>query len=1096
MKSATLLITVLLLSPALAVAEQASPPDPSSPYPAPCTPHPESAETGRANASDYSDVLLLINNQSQISMQVGNYFKQKRSVPDRNVCNISMPTSEWISTGQFASARADIENFISSSGLNNTLDYIVTTKGCPLGVSGGNYQYASFMDELGLILGPYAAAIGGQYWITNPFGGSEERFSRQREGIFIVTRLDGYDLRDCLRVIDNAANATGSRGTFVLDSQPWKDGTGYQEGNDWCRAANRTLTEKGWRAYLDDTPWYVVNQKNVSGYSSWGSNDGNAGNNAKPNFTWVPGALGTTYVSTSARSFAYPPSYGQSLIADLVREGITGVHGNVAEPFLGACSRPQYFLERYTRGWNLGESFYAGMATQSWQNCIIGDPKVEAYSDQPDPAVLAADIAYSEAALVEGMVINITARVRNLGGGPARDTTAAFYNGEPGRGGTQIGQDIGIALIPPGGNVSIAVPWDLGRLTGSQAVYVCITASNATPQLWDGNDRASRNATIFARPDLVLVRSRFTVSHQSPLEGTRVWLNATVRNNGAFVASSLLRFWMDDNLLSESEFSLLGSEETRVEGSWDTTGSPGTHRLRAEAVPALHEANLTNNDARVDVFVRRFGLELWADRAALSCLPGGTAGFNVTVRSLSNTAEAVAVRLSPVPGFWSGSVEPERAQLEPGASSCHTVTVSAPELALAGDRWDLRFRAEGLTGGVLEELALSVEVLPVRSVQLGCDPGEGVALPGENASFKLSARNLGNGPDTIDFSASAPEGWAVSFDRRSLELGYGGSAAVLVKVAPPDHALAGEVRDISLVATSSDGTAASLSVSVEVAQSYGFACSLGSETLTLAPGDESSTVVRVRNLGNGEETFTMSIQAGDIQASLSDPTLSLGAFTEANVTVAVRLPDRFFGDEGKVVITVRPAHSPAEALEVAVAVVWPDLVISREAITVSPPSPVEGQQVTVSVEVRNAGAARTGPFTVRLLEFGLEAGNFSINDLAPGGRATVVFTWPAASPGVHELRLSAEGAFRDPTPADNAASVSVTVAPLRVERPEPPGESGPSTVVIAGAGLLLVAAAALVAAFLLRRRPPERAPPAPDAPSDRSGFSLVGGGRP
>ena len=43
------------------------------------------------------------------------------------------------------------------------------------------------MDELGLILGPYAAAIGNQYWLNNPFGGSEERFSRQKVGIFIVT---------------------------------------------------------------------------------------------------------------------------------------------------------------------------------------------------------------------------------------------------------------------------------------------------------------------------------------------------------------------------------------------------------------------------------------------------------------------------------------------------------------------------------------------------------------------------------------------------------------------------------------------------------------------------------------------------------------------------------------------------------------------------------------------------------------------------------------------------------------------------------------------------------------------------------------------
>jgi uncharacterized protein (TIGR03790 family) len=1093
MKSTTILLVVLLIAPAFALAGQAQ----SSPlHPSPFTLPPASppAPAPRANATDYSDVLLLINNQSQLSMQVGNYFKQKRAVPDKNVCNISMPASEWINPSQFGTVRTAVENFITGAGLNSTLNYIVTTKGCPLGVWQDNNRYASFMDELGLILGPYSANIGNTYWMNNPFGGSEERFSRQNMGIFIVTRIDGYDLGDCLRLIDLASNATGSRGTFVLDSQPWKDGSGYQSGNDWCRAANRTLTEKGWKVYLDDTSWYVVNQKNVSGYCSWGSNDGNASNYAKPGFTWVPGALGSTYVSTSARSFAYPPSYGQSLIADLVREGITGVHGNVAEPYLDACSRPQYFLERWTRGWNLGESFYAGMATQSWQNCVIGDPKIEAYADQPDPAVFGPDISFSEPALVQGMNINITAKVRNLGGGAAQGTVASFWNGEPGRGGTQIGENQTIDLIPAGGYREITTPWDLSNVSGGPLVHVWLTPSNITPQLWKGNDLAFRNSTVFSRPDLAVPRDRLSVSHLSPLEGDPVWVNATVRNNGGFVASSPLRFWLDDELLAEVDVSLLGGEEARHGIVIDTRGRPGAHRITVDVPPVPYELPITNNNASVSLFVRQFDLSLSSESAMLECLPGRTAVFNVTVRSLSNTAEAVALGLAPAPDYWSGSVEPGRLELEPGAAGNATVTVFAPELGLSGDRWDLRFRAEGLTGGVLRELELSVGVLPVRLLQLSCDPAEGSALPMENASFRLVLRNLGNGPDTAALSARAPEGWNVTFENASLPLAHKGSGSVLFHVLPPISAPAGERRQVVVEAASAGGLSWNTSVTVEVEQRYESFSYADATLLVIPAGGEGMTVIHLENQGNGEEAFRLSVQGGDLQASLSAQTVTLGAFSAQNITLEVKVPEKFAGSGAGVEIVVQPARSPRMVLPVAVNVTRPDLVIPGQAVKVAPASPVEGAQATVTVEVRNAGAAASGPVTVRLQEFGQTVGNFTIDDLAPGGSATVVFTWTAGAPGVHELRISAECRFRDPTIEDNSAGATVTVAARKVAGPPAGDGSGPSTVVIAG-GLLLVVAAAMAVAFIfLRRRPPAQAAPAPRTGADRAGFSLVSGG--
>src|SRR4029434_5395873 len=78
--------------------------------------------------------------------------------------------------------------------------------------------------------------------------------------------------------------------------------------------------------------------------------------------TWFPGmtkpgALGT-----------------QPLTGDLIREGITGIAGHVAEPYLNATIRPQILFPAYLSGFNLAESFYLAMPYLSWQTVVIGDP--------------------------------------------------------------------------------------------------------------------------------------------------------------------------------------------------------------------------------------------------------------------------------------------------------------------------------------------------------------------------------------------------------------------------------------------------------------------------------------------------------------------------------------------------------------------------------------------------------------------------------------------------------------------------------------------------------------------------------------------------
>ena len=86
----------------------------------------------------------------------------------------------------------------------------------------------------------------------------------------------------------------------------------------------------------------------------------------------------TKGISTSARTFL-PTHGGQSLIADLIAQGVTGAKGYTDEPLLQAVASPSILWDRYTHGWTLAESFYAASRFVGWEDIVLGDPLCRPY---------------------------------------------------------------------------------------------------------------------------------------------------------------------------------------------------------------------------------------------------------------------------------------------------------------------------------------------------------------------------------------------------------------------------------------------------------------------------------------------------------------------------------------------------------------------------------------------------------------------------------------------------------------------------------------------------------------------------------------------
>jgi uncharacterized protein (TIGR03790 family) len=133
---------------------------------------------------------------------------------------------------------------------------------------------------------------------------------------------------------------------------------------------------------LDLTTAFIGGRSNLLGYFSWGSNDQGAYSaSAYLSLFFAPGAVCDTAVSTSARTFL-PTQGGQSLLVDLIAQGLTGGKGYTDEPLLQAIASPTIVLDRYTAGYTLAESFYAASHFVCWEDVVIGDPLCSPYFDR------------------------------------------------------------------------------------------------------------------------------------------------------------------------------------------------------------------------------------------------------------------------------------------------------------------------------------------------------------------------------------------------------------------------------------------------------------------------------------------------------------------------------------------------------------------------------------------------------------------------------------------------------------------------------------------------------------------------------------------
>lgn len=360
------------------------------------------------------EILLIYNGNSSVSKTIAKKYARERNVKNILVirCRDSALSSdnETIRLEDYSREIAKpVRDYLEH---HRQINFIVLTKGIPIRIDGGatgsrdenstgnlhpsvdSYLAAIDYPEMSSAKKIHIAGSGatGYAWL-NRYWKADVPFSHDKFGGYLVTRLDGYTEVDAMSLVDRALKAESEamlHGKVLLDvqpdfgidratKQPFTVSDNISDESKW-ETWNSDLVESGDLLRQLNVPFeldmeraFVGNRKDLLGYFSWGSNDSHYSKEAYESLTFAPGSIGDTAVSTSARTFL-PTTGGQSLIADLIAHGITGVKGYVDEPLLQAIASPSVLLDRYYSGFTMAESFYAASRFMGWEDIVIGDP--------------------------------------------------------------------------------------------------------------------------------------------------------------------------------------------------------------------------------------------------------------------------------------------------------------------------------------------------------------------------------------------------------------------------------------------------------------------------------------------------------------------------------------------------------------------------------------------------------------------------------------------------------------------------------------------------------------------------------------------------
>ena len=314
------------------------------------------------------NTVVVVNQASSNSCELGNYYCQQRQVPPQNVLFINWSGSNtlWASNDFQANLVTPLLNMLAANRLTNQIDYVVLSMDIPFQTSFGSVINST---TSALFYGPRQGDGSDPFGTTNSYAASEAIF-RQAPPVgapgysFLATMITGDSLAQAEQLVDQGV---ASDGTFP--QQP-------------VVLAKSSDTDRNVRYTLFDNAIFNVNILDVSSILRTNTDlvacpNGCLGYQtglaqfSVPQGMFVPGAIADSLTSYGGVIFG---SNDQTNLLAFINGGATGSYGTVEEAGNDTVYFPNpqvYFYQ--ARGFSLAESYYQSV-NDPYPGLMVAEP--------------------------------------------------------------------------------------------------------------------------------------------------------------------------------------------------------------------------------------------------------------------------------------------------------------------------------------------------------------------------------------------------------------------------------------------------------------------------------------------------------------------------------------------------------------------------------------------------------------------------------------------------------------------------------------------------------------------------------------------------
>ena len=330
------------------------------------------------------NVVVVVNQNSTNSLQLGNYYCEKRGVPPQNVLRINWAggNTDWTRTNLDAVLRAPLNAMLASRQLSNQIDYILlsmdipyrTTEDTGMSVSSGVNAttaalfYGFKLDGCNNNCPADLPSCNLPAGSSNAFVGSECVF-RQTPPIsatsnsWLVMMLTSSNLAQAKALVDRGVASDGTFPTQTVSLAKSYDFNRNVRYVGFDNAVFNTLLRGDYSMQTTNT-YYTFGLGTMLGFQ-------NGVQSFKIYGDFVPGAMADNLTSYSGDLFG---SSDHTRVLDFINAGATASYGTVVEPcnYLEKFPASQnYFYQ--ARGFSIAECYYQSL-TNPYQGILVGEP--------------------------------------------------------------------------------------------------------------------------------------------------------------------------------------------------------------------------------------------------------------------------------------------------------------------------------------------------------------------------------------------------------------------------------------------------------------------------------------------------------------------------------------------------------------------------------------------------------------------------------------------------------------------------------------------------------------------------------------------------